>query len=243
MRILLVEDDRASARGIAFQLQQQRMVVDIADCGAEALELSKLYDYDAMLVDSTLPDMFGYELVSRLRNARVELPIIMIASDNRSESKIRSFNAGADDYLVKPFDPNELNVRVLAMIRRAKGFSRSSIQLGSVLLDLNAKEVAVQGRTVHFTTKEYAILELLILRRGTALTKENFLDHLYGGIDEPDPKIIDVFICKVRRKLLQAGANNIISTIWGRGYMVRDDQSLVSMPANNASNRSLAKVA
>lgn len=243
MRILLVEDDRASARGIAFQLQQQRMIVDIADCGAEALELSKLYDYDGLLVDTTLPDMHGCELVSRLRSARIELPLLMFSCDSRSETKIRALNAGADDYLVKPFDPNELNARVLAMIRRAKGFSRSSVQLGSVFLDLNAKEIAVQGKPVHLTTKEYGILELLIMRRGTALSKENFLDHLYGGIDEPDPKIIDVFICKVRKKLLEAGANNIITTIWGRGYMVRDNQSMASGSRTTTATQELAKVA
>jgi two-component system cell cycle response regulator CtrA len=225
MRVLLVEDDRSAARGITFQLQQHRMVVDVADCGAEALDLAKLYDYDAVIVDMRLPDMEGFDLVARLRNARVEAALLMLSSSNRTDAKVRALTAGADDYLVKPFDPDELAARMQAMIRRSKGFSRPCIQMGAVSLDLGAKEVAVQGQTVHLTGKEYAILELLMMRRGTVLSKENFLDHLYGGMDEPDSKIIDVFVCKLRKKLQHAGANNIIGTVWGRGYIVRDAQA------------------
>jgi len=219
MRILLVEDDRSAARGIAFQLQQHRMVVDVADCGAEALELARLYDYDAAIVDLMLPDMEGYDVVAKFRAARIEAPVLMLSANGRTQAKIRGLSVGADDYLSKPFEPDELVARLQAMIRRSKGFS---IQLGALSLDLSAKEVAVQGRPVHLTTKEYAILELLLMRRGTVLSKENFLDHLYGGMDEPDAKIIDVFVCKLRKKLQQAGAANVIGTVWGRGYIVRE---------------------
>jgi two-component system cell cycle response regulator CtrA len=201
------------------------MVVDVADCGAEALELAKLYDYDAVISDVMLPDMEGFDVVSRLRAARIECPVLMLSAINRTEAKVRALTVGADDYLVKPFDPDELAARLQAMIRRSKGFSQPRIQMGSLSLDLSAKEVAVQGRTVHLTGKEYAILELLLMRRGSVLSKENFLDHLYGGMDEPDAKIIDVFVCKLRKKLQQAGANNIIGTVWGRGYIIRDAQA------------------
>ncbi|WP_421991928.1 response regulator transcription factor [Roseococcus sp.] len=222
MRILLVEDDRSAARGIAFQLQQHRMVVDLADCGAEALELARLYDYDAVVVDLMLPDMEGYEVVSKLRASRVECPVLMLSAVSRTQAKVRGLSVGADDYLSKPFEPDELVARLQAMIRRSKGFSQPRIQLGALSLDLGAKEVAVQGQAVHLTGKEYAILELLLMRRGTVLSKENFLDHLYGGMDEPDSKIIDVFVCKLRKKLQVAGAANVIGTVWGRGYIVRD---------------------
>ena len=243
MRILLVEGDRSSARGISFQLQQHRMVVDVADCGAEAQELAELYDYDAVIVDVSLPDMEGCDLVGRLRASRFDAPLLVLSAINRSEAKIRALNAGADDYLVKPFDPDELSARVHAMIRRSKGFSQPRIQMGSLSLDLGAKEVAVQGQPVHLTGKEYAILELLLLRRGTVLSKENFLDHLYGGMDEPDSKIIDVFICKLRKKLQFAGANNIIGTVWGRGYIVRDAQAAASGYRSAAPQRELAPAA
>ena len=222
MRILLVEDDRSAARGIVFQLQQHRMIVDVADCGAEALALARLYDYDAVIVDVMLPDLEGFEVVTRLRGARIEAPVMVLSAVNRTAAKVRALQSGADDYLSKPFDPDELAARMQAMIRRSKGFSQPRIQMGAMSLDLSAKEVAVQGRPVHLTGKEYAILELLMLRRGTVLSKENFLDHLYGGMDEPDAKIIDVFVCKLRKKLQQAGAQNVIGTVWGRGYIVRE---------------------
>ena len=222
MRILLVEDDRSAARGISFQLQRHRMVVDVADTGAEALELARLYDYDAVIVDLMLPDMEGFEVVTRLRSARIEAPVLMLSANSRTQAKVRGLSVGADDYLAKPFEPDELVARLQAMIRRSKGISQPRIQLGALSLDLSAKEVSVQGRPVHLTTKEYAILELLLMRRGTVLSKENFLDHLYGGMDEPDAKIIDVFVCKLRKKLQQAGAPNVIGTVWGRGYIIRD---------------------
>ena len=146
----------------------------------------------------------------------------MLSAVSGTQAKVRGLSVGADDYLSKPFEPDELVARLQAMIRRSKGFSQPRIQLGSLSLDLGAKEVAVQGRTVHLTGKEYAILELLLMRRGTVLSKENFLDHLYGGLDEPDSKIIDVFVCKLRKKLQVAGAANVIGTVWGRGYIIRD---------------------
>ncbi|MFL1463843.1 response regulator transcription factor [Roseococcus sp. DSY-14] len=231
MRILLVEDDRTAARGISFQLQQHRMVVDVADSGAEALELARLYDYDAVIVDIMLPDIEGYEVVSRLRGARVEAPVMVLSAVNKTAAKVKALGAGADDYLAKPFDPDELAARMQAMIRRSKGYSQPRIQMGAISLDLAAKEVAVQGAPVHLTGKEYAILELLMLRRGSVLSKENFLDHLYGGMDEPDAKIIDVFVCKLRKKLQQAGAANIIGTVWGRGYIIRESQAPAYRPA------------
>jgi two-component system cell cycle response regulator CtrA len=222
MRILLVEDDRSAARGIVFQLQRHRMVVDVADCGAEALEIARLYDYDAAIVDLNLPDMEGFDVVAKFRAARIEAPVLMLSSNGRTQAKIRGLSVGADDYLAKPFEPDELVARLQAMVRRSKGLSQPRIQVGGLSLDLSAKEVVVQGRSVHLTTKEYAILELLMMRRGSVLSKENFLDHLYGGMDEPDAKIIDVFVCKLRKKLQEAGAANVIGTVWGRGYIVRE---------------------
>ena len=224
MRILLAEDDRTIARGISFVLQQARMVVDTAETGAEAMELSKLYDYDAIIMDVMLPDAEGFDVVRRMRNAKTGAPILMLSGQAKAEHKIKGLNAGADDYLAKPFDQNELVARLQAIVRRSKGFSHSRLEVGGITMDLAAREVSVEGTPVPLTSKEYAILELLVLRRGAVLSKENFLDHLYGGIDEPDAKIIDVFICKLRKKLATAGADSLIGTVWGRGYIVRDQQ-------------------
>ena len=222
MRVLLVEDDLAAARAVALMLKSGGAVVDDVDNGEEALDLVKHYDYDIVLLDLMLPDIEGYEVVRRMRAARVETPVLVLSALSRPQAKVRALGAGADDYLVKPFDRAELLARVQAIVRRSKGFSQPMLRVGSLQLNLDSREVMAGGTPVHLTGKEYAILELLVLRKGMVLTKEAFLNHLYGGIDEPEMKIIDVFICKLRKKLALAGAEDLIGTVWGRGYMLRD---------------------
>jgi two-component system cell cycle response regulator CtrA len=172
-----------------------------------------------------LPDMEGYEVVRRLRSARIETPVLILSGLTRPQAKVRGFGMGADDYITKPFDQQELIARIQAIVRRAKGFSQPTLTVGPLTLNLGSREVLVEGRNVHLTGKEYAVLELLTLRKGVVLTKEAFLNHLYGGMDEPEVKIIDVFICKLRKKLAQAGASDLIGTVWGRGYVLRDPSS------------------
>jgi len=222
MRVLLVEDDVAAARGVSLMLKSSGAVVDQADTGEEALELARHYDYDAVILDLMLPDMEGYDVVRRMRAARIETPILILSGLSRPQAKVKGFAMGADDFLTKPFDRAELLARVQAVVRRSKGFSQPALKVGPLQLNLDSREVSVDGHPVHLTGKEYSILELLVLRKGMVLTKEAFLNHLYGGMDEPEMKIIDVFICKLRKKLAQAGADNLIGTVWGRGYMLRD---------------------
>ncbi len=222
MRVLLVEDDLTAARGIVTTLKSAAMVADSVDTGEEALELARLYDYDIIILDLVLPDMEGYEVVRRLRAARIETPVLILSGLSRPQAKVKGFGMGADDFITKPFDGQELVARIQAVVRRAKGFSHPSLSVGGLTLNLGSRDVTVDGRSVHLTSKEYAILELLTLRKGVVLTKEAFLNHLYGGMDEPEVKIIDVFICKLRKKLAQAGAENLIGTVWGRGYVLRD---------------------
>jgi two-component system cell cycle response regulator CtrA len=222
MRVLLVEDDTIVARGVSLALKASSMIVDTADTGEEALELARLYDYDIIVLDLMLPDMEGYEVVRRLRSSRVETPVLILSGLTRPQAKVRGFGMGADDYITKPFDQQELVARIQAIVRRAKGFSQPTLTVGPLTLNLGSREVVVEGRNVHLTGKEYAVLELLTLRKGIVLTKEAFLNHLYGGMDEPEVKIIDVFICKLRKKLAQAGAADLIGTVWGRGYVMRD---------------------
>jgi two-component system cell cycle response regulator CtrA len=226
MRVLLVEDETVVARGISLALKAASMIVDTADNGEEALELARLYDYDIVLLDLVLPDLEGYEVVRRLRASRVETPVLILSGLSRPQAKVKGFGAGADDYLTKPFDQQELVARIQAIVRRAKGFSQPTLSVGSLTLNLASREVTIAGQPLHLTGKEYAVLELLTLRKGMVLTKEAFLNHLYGGIDEPEVKIIDVFICKLRKKLALAGAEELIGTVWGRGYVLRDPQAL-----------------
>ncbi|WP_127561501.1 response regulator transcription factor CtrA [Nioella ostreopsis] len=223
MRVLLVEDDPTTSKSIEMMLSHANLNVYSTDLGEEGVDLAKLYDYDLILLDLNLPDMNGHEVLRQLRLARVDTPILILSGSDDTESKIKGFGFGADDYLTKPFHRDELVARIHAIIRRSKGHAQSVIRTGRINVNLDAKTVDVDGRSVHLTGKEYQMLELLSLRKGTTLTKEMFLNHLYGGMDEPELKIIDVFICKLRKKLSQAtGGDNHIETIWGRGYVLRD---------------------
>lgn len=225
MRILLVEDDPTTSRSIELMLTHANLNVYATDLGEEGVDLAKLYDYDLILLDLNLPDMNGHEVLRQLRMARVETPILILSGADDTENKIKGFGFGADDYMTKPFHREELIARIHAIIRRSKGHSQSVIKTGPISVNLDAKTVDVDGRTVHLTGKEYQMLELLSLRKGTTLTKEMFLNHLYGGMDEPELKIIDVFICKLRKKLSKAtGGDNHIETVWGRGYVLRDPE-------------------
>jgi len=225
MRVLLAEDDPTTSKSIELMLTHANLNVYTTDLGEEGIDLAKLYDYDLILLDLGLPDMNGHDVLRQLRLAKIETPILILSGADDTESKIKGFGFGADDYLTKPFHREELVARIHAIIRRSKGHSQSVIRTGKVSVNLDAKTVEVSGKAVHLTGKEYQMLELLSLRKGTTLTKEMFLNHLYGGMDEPELKIIDVFICKLRKKLSGAtGGNNYIETVWGRGYVLRDPE-------------------
>ncbi len=234
MRVLLVEDDPTTSKSIELMLQNANLNVYATDLGEEGIDLAKLYDYDLILLDLNLPDMNGHEVLRQLRIAKVETPILILSGQDDTENKLKGFGFGADDYMTKPFHRQELIARIHAIVRRSKGHAQSLIETGKFTVNLDAKTVEVEGKAVHLTGKEYQMLELLSLRKGTTLTKEMFLNHLYGGMDEPELKIIDVFICKLRKKLSEAtGGENYIETVWGRGYVLRD-------PASSEAKRRLA---
>jgi two-component system, cell cycle response regulator CtrA len=234
MRVLLVEDDPTTSKSIELMLQNANLNVYATDLGEEGIDLAKLYDYDLILLDLNLPDMNGHEVLRQLRIAKVETPILILSGQDDTENKLKGFGFGADDYMTKPFHRQELVARIHAIVRRSKGHAQSTIATGKFTVNLDAKTVEVDGKPVHLTGKEYQMLELLSLRKGTTLTKEMFLNHLYGGMDEPELKIIDVFICKLRKKLSEAtGGENYIETVWGRGYVLRD-------PASSEAKRRLA---
>ena len=225
MRILLVEDDPTTSRSIELMLSHANLNVYCTDLGEEGIDLAKLYDYDLILLDLNLPDMNGHEVLRQLRLAKVETPILILTGADDTENKIKGFGFGADDYMTKPFHREALVARIHAIIRRSKGHAQSIIRTGKIAVNLDAKTVEAEGKSVHLTGKEYQMLELLSLRKGTTLTKEMFLNHLYGGMDEPELKIIDVFICKLRKKLSEVtDGDNYIETVWGRGYVLRDPE-------------------
>ncbi|SBW01624.1 Cell cycle response regulator CtrA [uncultured Alphaproteobacteria bacterium] len=223
MRVLLVEDDTAQAQAIELMLRTEAMVVDTTGLGEDGLEIGRLYEYDIIILDLGLPDMDGLDVLRQLRATRVETPVLILSGLDDTDRKIKSLGLGADDYLTKPFEKGELVARIHAIIRRSKGHAASTIRTGRMTVNLDTHSVAIDDQPVHLTGKEYGILELLALRKGTTLTKEQFLNHLYGGLDEPELKIIDVFICKLRKKLSTlSDGENYIETVWGRGYVLRD---------------------
>jgi two-component system cell cycle response regulator CtrA len=221
MRVLIVEDDTATSATIELALKAEGFIVDTTDLGEDGLEIGKLYDYDIIILDLMLPDIDGYEVLRRLRAARVTTPILILSGLGELDHKIKGLGFGADDFLTKPFD-------------RAKGHSESTIRTGRFTVNLDTRTVEVDNKPLHLTGKEYGILELLSLRKGTTLTKEMFLNHLYGGMDEPELKIIDVFVCKLRKKMAQATAGeNYIETVWGRGYVLREQPTGEASAARN----------
>jgi two-component system, cell cycle response regulator CtrA len=223
MRVLLIEDDRAAAQSIELMLRFERFNVYTTDLGEEGIDLGKLYDYDIILLDLNLPDMSGFEVLRTLRVSKVKTPILILSGLGGIEDKCKGLGFGADDYMTKPFHKDELVARIHAIVRRSQGHAQSVIQSGDLVLNLDSKTVEICGARINFTGKEYKMLELLMLHKDRPVTKEMFLNHLYGGMDEPEVKIIDVFICKLRKKLANASSRkNFIETIWGRGYVLRE---------------------
>ncbi len=223
MRALVVEDDPLSQKLIEAALEKDGIIYEPTSFGEDAIELAKLYDFDIILLDLTLPDVDGYEVVRRMRSAKVKTPILILSARLEIDDKVKGLSTGADDYVTKPFHPSELTARIHAVVRRSKGHSESVIRTGNLTVNFDTRTVEIEGQRLHVTGKEYCILELLSLRKGVTLTKEMFLDHLYGGIDEPELKIIDVFICKLRKKIAATnGGRHYIETVWGRGYVLKD---------------------
>ncbi|QUD89369.1 response regulator transcription factor CtrA [Phenylobacterium montanum] len=223
MRVLLIEDDAAVAQSLELILKAEGINTSTTDLGEEGVDLGKIYDYDLILLDLNLPDMSGLEVLRALRVGKIQTPIMILSGSAEIETKVRTFSGGADDYLTKPFHRDELVARIQAVVRRSKGHAQSVVRTGAFTVNLDNKIVEANGARVPLTGKEYEMLELLTLRKGTTLTKEMFLNHLYGGLDEPEIKIIDVFICKLRKKLAEAGdGQHHIETVWGRGYVLRD---------------------
>jgi two-component system, cell cycle response regulator CtrA len=229
MRVLLVEDDGAVARSIELMLRSEGFNIYTTDLGEEGVDLGKLYDYDVIVLDLQLPDMSGFEVLKNLRTAKVRTPVLILSGNAIVEAKVKALGFGADDYMTKPFHKDELVARIQAVVRRSKGHSQSVITTGQLTLNLDEKTVEANSVRLHLTGKEYQMLELLCLRKGTTLTKEMFLNHLYGGMEEPELKIIDVFICKLRKKISDAcGGQHYIETVWGRGYVMRDPDEKVA---------------
>ena len=225
MRLLLIEDDPTVTKSIELMLKCEDIDVQTTELGQDGLDLGSVFLYDLILLDLNLPDMSGFDVLRSLRLGKIKTPVLILSGLNGVEQKVKGLGLGADDYVTKPFQSDELIARIRAILRRSGDRVKSVIRCGDLTLKLDQKRAQMGRRDLGLTTKEYQMLELLAMRQGTPITKDMFLGHLYGGMDEPDQKIIDVFICKLRKKLMQAsGGKDYIETIWGRGYVLRDPQ-------------------
>jgi two-component system cell cycle response regulator CtrA len=222
MRALIATVDLSVAASVKATLATENLICDTTDLGDDCRKIGKLCDYDIILFDLQLRDS-GYEVLRWLRMANVQTPILILSGLPELGHKITALGFSVDDCLTKPFDGRELVRRIQAIVQRSKDHSESTIRTGKLVVNLDTRVVSVEDQPVHLTGKEYSILELLSLKKGTTLTKEMFLNHLYGGMNEPEVKIIDVFVCKLRKKLAQAiGGKHYIETVWGRGYVLHD---------------------
>ena len=223
MHILVVEDDVVTAAKIEIVLQEENFLCDTTELGEVAVNRAKLLDYDIIILDLMLPDMTGYEVLRQLRAAGVHTPVLILSGLGEVDDKIKGLSFGADDFLTKPFEQRELIARIHAIVRRAKGHAASAVRTGKLLVNLDSRTALIGDQRLRISPKEYQILELLSLRKGNTLTKELLLHELYAGAEEPDVRIIDVFVCKLRRKLAKAtGGEHYIETVRGRGYLLRD---------------------
>lgn len=218
MYILVIEDDKIVNQNICLLLRKEGMQSEMACTGRDALELIKLYEYDLIILDLMLPDIPGLDVLKRIREMDISTPILILSGLGIPATKVDCLLNGADDYVVKPYERTELIARVKALIRRSKNVMNAQIHVGDLVVDLNKKQAFINQKLLNLTSKEYALVELLALKKGSTVSKENILNQLYGGIDEPEIKIMDVFMCKIRRKFKEACGQDYIKTIWGRGY-------------------------
>lgn len=221
MKILIVEDDELLAKSLVTILSNSGMVCDCALTGKEGFSYIEMYQYDLIVLDLMLPDIRGDELVNMMRKNKYTCPVLVLSGLAEDTSKTNLLNLGADDYLTKPFSANELIARIKAIVRRTKGVASSLVKIGDLSVDIGAQVVKYKDKTINLTKKEFSILELLALKKDKVVGKINILEYLYDGLNEPEPKIIDVFVCKLRRKLKKETNQDFVATVWGQGYTIK----------------------
>lgn len=228
MRILLAQGHSAEAKATIALLGETGGIVDHVRTGRDALMYLQTYEYDIVVLDRSLADGDGGDALRRFRAQGFNTPVLMLVDYTSGRSRAQALRAGADDLLSKPYDSEEFAARVEAVVRRRNGFARSVLRVGPLEIDMASREVRIDDQPLAVTRKEYAILELMALRKGRVIPKQNFLDHLYTGLDGPETRVIDVFICNLRKKLSNWGFGNLIDTVRGHGYIMRD---LADVPA------------
>lgn len=220
MRILIAEDDSRLLTQLDALLQQNRYSVDLADNGEHALFLITEYSYDLAIIDIGMPKLDGFDVIKKARQADVSCPVLILTARDRWQEKVEGLDAGADDYLTKPFHNEELLARVKALIRRASGQANPTIQLGPITLDTVREELALNGETLDLTAYEYKVMEYLMLNPQKVISKTELTEHIYDQDFDLDSNVIEVFVGRLRKKLDPHGELKPIETLRGRGYRV-----------------------
>jgi two-component system cell cycle response regulator CtrA len=221
MRLLLVQSNSAADREAWRILAKSGAIIDHVRTVEEAIMYLQAYDYDTIVLDRALEDMDGLEVVRWFRSRGFNTPLLLLLDQCSGQTKAQALRNGADDLLIKPCDKDEFVARIEATVRRWHGHARSLLRVGPLEIDIATREVRIDGQPISVTRKEYSILELMALRKGHVIAKQNFFDHLYSGIDAPETRIIDVFICNLRKKLAVWGIGSLIDTVRGHGYIMR----------------------
>ena len=222
MRLLLVQSNPAAAREATRVLSESGAIIDWVRSLNDAMMYLQAYEYDAIVMDRALEDMDGMEAVRWLRAHDFDTPLLLLLEQCSGQTRARALRNGADDLLTKPFDRDEFVARIEAIVRRRHGHARSLLRVGPLEIDMASREVRVEGQSIGVTGKEYSILELMALRKGRVIAKQNFFDHLYSGLEGPETRVIDVFICNLRKKLSTWGVGSLIDTVRGHGYIMRE---------------------
>jgi two-component system cell cycle response regulator CtrA len=228
MLVLHVGEKPFRRAGDAEAARQRGVSAEHVSSGEEAIEFLRLYDYDIVLLDLDLPGISGHELIRRMRATGMNVPVLAISDTVAARVRAQTLDLGADDFLSGPCDMDELLARMRAIIRRTLGHTNSTLRFGGVELNMDSRDVRVNGTRLPLSRREYGVLELLFLKQGVILTKGTFLNHLYCGVEEPEMKTIDVIVCRLRKKLAAAGVPALIDTVWGSGYILRQPAEIVT---------------
>lgn len=218
MRLLLIEDETELRTQVRAGLQAAGYAVDFAEDGKEGWYLGSEHPFDLAVVDLGLPGISGIEVIRRWRGSGITFPILILTAQGRWQDKVEGLDAGADDYLVKPFHFEELLARIKALLRRSVGVAQPLVACGPVVLDISAQAVKVEGRPVELTAQEYKVLEYLMLHTGKVISKATLTEHVYDQDFDLDSNVIEVFIARLRKKLDPDGSLKPIETLRGRGY-------------------------
>jgi DNA-binding response OmpR family regulator len=224
MRILIIEDERHLAKILKKGLEENGFIVDMCHDGEEGLYMAETYPFDAILLDILLPRMDGLTILNKLRAKNIGVPVLMLTAKGELEDRVKGLNTGADDYIAKPFDFQELLARLNAVIRRSSNKASPVISIDDLTINMDLKTVTRSGKDIRLSTKEYSLLEYLVLNSGRVISRTELTEHMYDTDFDLDSNVIDVYINYLRNKIDKGFGRNLIHTVRGAGYVLKGEE-------------------